>query len=188
MLPPSIETPRGRYLQNILNNTQQSEWADWPMLTRDDYGAVGAIVVLYSYMDLNLRRIAEVTDHAGIMQPPWRGKIERLNITDIETALLTLDWSDENRGALNKISMFRGLRNMLAHFVLRRFPTENAFVCLASSARDFERQLGVKPERGALLTAVLDVEHVKEAIKHIEHVQLWLAKAAADATQKFGQQ
>jgi hypothetical protein len=77
---------------------------------------------------------------------------------------------------------------MLAHFVLRRFPTENAFVCLASSARDFERLLGVKPERGALLTAVLDVEHVKEAIKHIEHVQLWLAKAAADASRKFGRQ
>jgi hypothetical protein len=186
MLPPSVETPRGRYLQNILNNTQQSEWADWPMLTREDYVLVGNVVVLYSYIDLNLRRIAEVTDHAGIMQPPWSGKIEKLNIVDTETALLTLDWSDENRGALKKISMFRGLRNMLAHFVLRRFPTEDAFVCLASSARDFERQLGVKPERGILLTAVLDVPHIKAAIKHIEDVQLWLAKAAGDATMKFG--
>ncbi len=187
MLPPSVDTPRGRYLQNILNNTRQSEWADWPMLTRDDYVLVGNIVVLYSYMDLNLRRIAEVTDHAGILPPPWSGKVEKLNITDTETALLTLDWSEENRGALNKISMFRGLRNMLAHFVIRRFPTEDAFVCLASSARDFERQLGVKPERGVLLTAVLDVQHIKEAIKHIEHVQLWLAKAAADASLKFGE-
>jgi hypothetical protein len=101
MLPPSVETPRGRYLQNILDNTQQSEWADWPMLTRDDYVLVGTVVVLYSYVDLNLRRIAEVTDHAGIMQPPWSGKVEKLNITDTEAALLTLDWSDENRGALN---------------------------------------------------------------------------------------
>lgn len=188
MLPPSVETPRGRYLQNILENTKQSEWADWPMLTRDDYVLVGNVVVLYSYIDLNLRRIAEVTDHAGFMQPPWRGKAEKLNITDTETALLTLDWSDENRGAIKKISMFRGLRNMLAHFAIRRFPKENAFVCLASSARDFERQLGVKPQQGAVLTAVLDVEHVKEAIKHIEDVQLWLAKAAGEASLKFGSQ
>ncbi len=188
MLPPSVDTPRGRYLQNILNNTQQSEWADWPTLTRDDYVLVGNIVVLYSYIDLNLRRITEATDHAGIMQPTWKGKVEKLNITDTEMALLTLDWSDENRGALNKISMFRGLRNMLAHFAVRRFPKEDAFVCLASSTRDFERQLGVKPELGALLTAVLDVEHVKAAIKHIEHVQLWLSMVAAETTQKFGQQ
>ena len=74
MLPPSVDTPRGRYLQNILNNTRQSEWADWPMLTRDDDVLVGNIVVLYSYMDLNLRRIAEVTDHAGILPPPWSAR------------------------------------------------------------------------------------------------------------------
>lgn len=77
---------------------------------------------------------------------------------------------------------------MLAHFAIRRFPTENAFVCLASSAKDFERQLGVKPPRGALLNAVLDVDHIYQALKHIEDVQLWLAQATADATLKFGQQ
>jgi hypothetical protein len=183
MLPPSVETPRGRYLQDILQNTPKSEW---PILTRDDYVLVGGIVVLFSYMDLNLRRVAEVTDKAGLLQRPWSGKTEQLNITDVEAALQTLDWSEQNKGALRQISMFRGLRNMLAHFVLRRFPTEDAFVCLAISARDYERQLGAKPKRGELLTAVLDVGHVKEALKQIEHVQLWLAKVASEATVKFG--
>jgi hypothetical protein len=74
MLPPSIETPRGRELQNILDRNQAGEWADWPTLTREDYALVGGIVVLYSYIDLNLRRIAEVMDHAGAIKPPWKSK------------------------------------------------------------------------------------------------------------------
>lgn len=186
MLPPSVETPRGRYLKDILQNTPEKELADWPMPTRDDYVLVGGIVVLFSYMDLNLRHMVEVADQAGFLQPPRSGKTEQLNITDVEAALQTLDWSEQNKRALRQISMFRGLRNMLAHFVLRRFPAEDAFVCLAISARDYERQLGVKPKRGELLTAVLNVGHVKEALKQIEHVQLWLAKVASEATVKFG--
>jgi hypothetical protein len=69
---------------------------------------------------------------------------------------------------------------MVAHFVLRRFPKEDAFVCLAISARDYEKQLGVRPERGVVLTAVLDYEQVKAAVKHIEHVQLWFARATSE--------
>ncbi len=65
MLPPSVETPRGKYLQDILNNTPEGEWADWPQLTKDDYVLVGGIVVLYSYIDLNLRCVAEVADRTG---------------------------------------------------------------------------------------------------------------------------
>jgi hypothetical protein len=102
MLPPSVETPRGRYLQDILQNTPESEWADWPILTRDDYVLVGGIVVLFSYMDLNLRRVAEVTDKAGLLQRPSSGKTEQLNITDVEAALQTLDRSEQNKGALSR--------------------------------------------------------------------------------------
>ncbi len=185
MLPENVDTERGRYLQNVIKHTNRGEWADWPMLTQRDYVLVGQIVILYSYIDLNLRRIVEVADRAGMLQPPWKGKTARLTIEHTERAVKSLDWSDANRGALEKISKFRGLRNMLAHFVLRRFPKEDAFVCLAISARDYEKQLGVKPERGAVLTAVLDHEQVKGAVKHIEHVQLWLARVTSEFELKF---
>lgn len=184
MLPQNIETPRGRYLQDLIAAASKTEWADWPMLTREDYVLVGGIVVLYSYIDLNLRRIAEVADHSGQLQPPWKGKTAKLTIADTEKAVQSLEWSNENRQALEKISKFRGLRNMLAHFVIRRFPTEEAYVCVALSARDFERQFGEKPQRGQLLTAVVDHEQVKGALKHIEHVQLWLSKVTAEIEAK----
>jgi hypothetical protein len=32
MLPPSVETPRGRYLQDTLQAASESAWADWPMV------------------------------------------------------------------------------------------------------------------------------------------------------------
>ena len=185
MLPENVDTERGRYLQNIIRNASRSEWADWPTLTLNDFALVGQIVVLFSYIDLNLRRIAEVADHAGMLKPPWKGKTARLTIDHTEKAVQSLNWSEENRRALEKISKFRGLRNMLAHFVLRRFPKEDAFVCVAISARDYEKQLGVKPERGAMLTAVLDHEQVKEAVKHVEHVQVWLAKVTSEVELKF---
>jgi hypothetical protein len=97
-----------------------------------------------------------------------------------EEAVQSLDWSEQNREGLKKIEAFRGIRNMLAHFVPRRFPNDDALACLAISAKDFERQLGRKPESGAILTAVLDIEQLKGAIRHIENVQLWLAKVTSE--------
>jgi hypothetical protein len=180
MLPESIETPRGRYLQDTLQAAAEGAWADWPTLTRDDYVIVANIIVMFSYMDLNLQRIADVTDSASVLKAPWAGKTAKLTMAQTEEAVQSLDWSEQNREALKKIEAFRGLRNILAHFVLRRFPNDDALACLAISARDYERQLGRKPERGEILTAVFDIEQLKGAVRHIESVQLWLAKVTAE--------
>jgi hypothetical protein len=132
-------------------------------------------VVLYSYIDLNLRRIAEAADHVGELGVPWKGKAARLTMHSVELAVASLDWSPENLAAFEKMGKLRGLRNMLAHFVLRRFPGEYAILCVANNARDYERQLGTKPKRGELLTAVFDLGQIKLAQKNIQHVQSWLA-------------
>jgi len=180
MLPQSVETPRGRYLQDTLQAAAHSAWAEWPMLTRDDYVIVGNIIVMFSYMDLNLKRIADVTDNAGVLKAPWAGKTAKLTMAQTEEAVQSLEWSEQNREALKKIQGLRGIRNMLAHFVLRRFPNDEALACLAISARDYERQLGRKPESGEILTAVLDIEQLKGVIRHTEGVQLWLAKVTSE--------
>jgi hypothetical protein len=180
MLPKSVETSRGRYLQDTLQAAAESAWADWPPLTRDDYFLIGYIVVMFSYMDLNLKRIADVTDNAGVLNAPWAGKTAKLTMAQIEEAVQSLDWSEDNQVGLQQIVELRGIRNMLAHFVLRRFPNDNALACLAISAKDYERQLGRKPESGEILTAVLDIEQLKGAVKLIENVQLWLAKVTSE--------
>ena len=179
MLPANVDTPRGRHLQELARRASQSGWSDWPMLTHNDYVLVGAIVVLYSHMDVNLRRIADLADDNNTLRRPWKGKTAKLTMTDIEKAVMSLDWSAENLGALEMIEKYRGLRNMLAHFTVRRFPQEDAFLFVAIKARDYKRQLGIKPRKGELLSAVVDVDQIKRAMREIEHVQLWLAQATS---------
>ena len=176
MLPANVDTPRGRHLQELARRASQSGWSDWPMLTHNDYVLVGAIVVLYSHMDVNLRRIADLADDNNMLRRPWKAK---LTMTDIEKAVMSLDWSAENLGALEMIAKYRGLRNMLAHFMVRRFPYEDAFLFVAIKASDYERQLGIKPGKGQLLSAVVDVDQIKRAMREIVHVQLWLAQATS---------
>ena len=91
MLPANVDTPQGRHLQELAQRASQSGWSDWPMLTHNDHVLVGAIVVLYSHMDVNLRRITEITDDNNMSRPPWKGKTAELTITDIEKAVMSLD-------------------------------------------------------------------------------------------------
>ena len=74
MLPKQVETPRGRYLQSIVEKESAKDLAGWPMLNKSDYALVGGLVVLYSYLDFNLRRVLEVFHHAGLLSEPWAKK------------------------------------------------------------------------------------------------------------------
>ena len=51
----SVETPRLRGLQDIVAKSAATDLAGWPMLNNEDYVLVGGIIVLFSYIDLNLR-------------------------------------------------------------------------------------------------------------------------------------
>jgi hypothetical protein len=52
-LPDNVETPRGLYLQGILKQVTKEDLSAWPMLKKDDYVAIGAIVVLFSYTPIH---------------------------------------------------------------------------------------------------------------------------------------
>jgi hypothetical protein len=143
-LPKSQETSRGRYLQDIVEKAVVTDLAGWPMLNEKDYVLVGALVVLFSYIDLNLRRVVDVFDHKGLLGPPWKGKIDNLNASEIAAAIQSLPcWDEPGRRALAEIEELRAVRNLIAHFAIRRFPADDAFIFLAKSAPDYKRQFGV---------------------------------------------
>jgi hypothetical protein len=112
MLPANVDTPRGRHLQELARRASQSGRSDWPMPTHNDYVLVGAIVVLYSHMDVNLRRIADLADDNNMLRRPWKGKTAKLTMTDIEKAVMSLDWSAGNdsevSGAAKHACTFHG--------------------------------------------------------------------------------
>jgi hypothetical protein len=160
-LPKNSETPRLRYLQNIVNQATDSGWADWPTPKESDYTQFGKIIVLFSYMDVNIRRIVEAAEHAGVLKAPWTGRVRKLNITEAEEAVLSLpDWSEPNKTALGQITERRGLRNLVAHFAVRRFPNDDAFLFFTKSDRDFRRLYGTDPEPGTIMTAILEGSQV----------------------------
>jgi hypothetical protein len=98
-LPKSHETPRVRHLQDILEKAAATDLAGWPMLNEKDYVLVGALVVLFSYIDLNLRRVVEVFDHAGLLAPQWSGKTANLDATKIAEVIQSLRVGTNRAGA-----------------------------------------------------------------------------------------
>jgi hypothetical protein len=178
VLPKNIETPRLRYLQNIVEASAAEDLASFPMLNEKDYVLIGGLIVLFSYIDLNLRRVVEVYDHAGLLLDPWRGRTGKLDASEVAAAIQSMAcWDPPGRDALASLEELRSVRNLIAHFAIRRFPNDDAFLFIAKSARDFKKQFGTDPKPGALLTAVAEVEQTKRALRHIEHVQNWLASA-----------
>ncbi len=151
------------------------------MLKKEDYIAVGGIVVLYSYIDYNLRRVVEGYDDAGRLQPPWKGKSKRLNMTEIAKAAHSmLPWPEQNLKAFMRIEELRGLRNLVAHFAMRRFPNDDAFAFIGKSEKDYKKHFKGEPAPDISVTAVLDGPVLPGVIGEIEALQNWLAKATAD--------
>jgi hypothetical protein len=179
-LPSSIETDRNRYLMDLVRNAAEPI-IDWPAPNKDDVVLIGQIVMLYSYIDFNLRRMIEVLDHAKTLPPAWSGRTAKMHLSDIETILETgPDIAPNNALALRRIKEFRKLRNLLAHFAVKRFPTEDALVFVTKSAADYKKVLGAEPDPGVVMTAVADIGQIRDVCRMIEEIQHWLSAATHD--------
>jgi hypothetical protein len=184
-IPEARETERGRYLQRILDATIESEWADWPQPTKDDFAIIGAVIVIFSYVDFNLRRLIEVCEHVDMI-PQYKGKTSSMHMAEVSKVVKELPIWDENAKAnLENIEELRKMRNLMAHFVVRRFPNDNAFMFTAKSARDYRRVFNKDPVLGISLTAVADVDQIKEGLKILEIQQQRLATTTAELENQY---
>jgi hypothetical protein len=184
-LPSSIETERNRYLMDLVGNASEPV-IDWPAPNRDDVVLIGKIAMLYSYIDFNLRRMIEVLDHAKALPPVWSRKTAKMHLSDVETVLETAsDTAPNNALALRRIKEFRKLRNLLAHFAVKRFPAEDALVFVTKSATDYKRVLGAEPDPGVVMTAVADLSQIRDVCRMIEEIQHWLSAATNDLENAF---
>jgi hypothetical protein len=186
MLPGNSDTPRGRELQRILSAATTDEFSAWPMLNTDDYVAIGGIVVLFSYIEFYLRRLVEGYDEAGQLQGKWKDKSQHMRIGDVEKAALTLlPWPEANLFAFQRMSHLRDLRNLVAHFAVRRFRVDDAYVFIAKSAKDFKREFGSAPPPGSMLTVVMEAEIVRGVLKEVQELSNWLAVLTVDMEKQF---
>jgi hypothetical protein len=186
MLPPGSDTPRLRYLQSVLDAVDAGfAVSEWPKLTTEDYLAIGRLVMLYNFIELNLRRIVEAWEEAGLLTVPIKGRARDLHIGELEaTAQAMLPWPEEQLSAFKLLAEIRLLRNLVAHFAARRFPSDDGFLFIAKSERDYRRQFGGESAPDEWLTVVMDGQTLKEALEEVEGAQLWLANQTSLTVRK----
>jgi len=184
-LPKSVETARNRYLFDLIHGSSLPV-IEWPVPTKDDVLLVGRIVMLYSYIDFNLRRMIEVLDHAHALPDRWIGKSAKLHLGEVETLLETAPGiSPSNVLALRRIKEHRKLRNLVAHFAIKRFPSEDALVFVTKDASDYKKVLGALPDPGMVMAAVADLPQIRSALSELEGIQHWLSAATNDLETMF---
>jgi hypothetical protein len=163
---------------DILNAVKGDVAVTWPGPTKDDLALIGAIIVQFSYLDFYLRRAIEVLDHAKMGPEKWRGRTGKMPMGEVEAFMRSMrDMTPQNQLAFDDMKEMRKVRNLLAHFAVRRFPTEDAFVLVTKDERDFERILGHKPASGAAMTNVLDADQLRRMVKPLDNLAAWVAKS-----------
>lgn len=173
-LPRHSETERGLALQKLVEACEEGEYFHWPNPSSEDFVVFGRIMWLFTGIDFVLRMTAEVMDDGGMLEPPYKGKVRSFSIKRINDAILSSQiWSEPNRFAFERINERRRLRNLVAHFIAKRFVGEDAFIFMTKSAADFEQVYGVKPEPNQMLYGIIDATQVTNVIPEIEGLLRW---------------
>ena len=184
-LPKNTETPRTLELQAIVSAAHEKELEIWPVAKSADYAVIGQFITLFGYIDLNLRRIVEAAAAAGVLEEN-KTKACDLKIDKVETAIQSLPGMPvENKRAIAYIKNLRLVRNLLAHFAVKRFPNDDAYCFLTKSAEDFREAMNVEPEPHVLMTAVLECKALSGALSEVVGLEKWLSYVAAELVKRF---
>jgi hypothetical protein len=178
-LPIASETERTLHLRNIVEVTENP--IDWPRLADDDLLLFARIIHMYSAIDFVLRSTVEIMDDADMLTSVWRGKTAKLNMYKLNQAIRSAGFWDEGQlFAFAQIEEHRRARNLVAHFIARRFPTENAYIFMTKSAADFEQVYGTAPPAGTMLYGVVDADQLAGIIPVLKELLSWLSKLPRD--------
>lgn len=186
-LPKSTRTPRLEELEAKLHSAPTA-MKDWPQPTKEDVLLIGGIVVLYSYVEFNLRRLVETFDHAGLLPEKWRGKALNLDLAEVEKAVQeTPVWAGAHDvAALKELEQLRPLRNLVAHFAVSRFPEDDAWVFVTKNRRDYKYAVGKDVPPGVAMVAIVERDQIKTALRRIQHIHDWLAQVTPVFEKRLG--
>jgi hypothetical protein len=178
-LPIESETERTLHLRRIVEAAENP--IDWPRLTDDDLLLFARIIHMYSSIDFILRMTVEIMDDAGLLAPEWKGKTAKLNMYKVNQAIRSAQfWNEGHLSAFTSVEEHRRARNLVAHFIARRFPTENGYIFMTKSASDFEQVYGTLPPAGTMLYGVVDAGQLAGIIPVLKGLSSFLSKLPND--------
>ncbi|MFC7700911.1 hypothetical protein ACFQX9_30045 [Bradyrhizobium sp. GCM10028915] len=152
----------------------------WSKPSDEDYALFGRIIHIYSAIDFVLRYALDIMDRGGMLEAPWAGKTAKLSTYKAMKALRSPPfWEDSDKGAFDAVDHHRRTRNLVAHFLARRFPTEDAFIFMTMSAADFEQVYGMLPEADSMLYGVTDAGALRDSIPFLLELNRWCANLPA---------
>jgi hypothetical protein len=176
-LPRHSETERGLVFRRIVEDCHQGEYFHWPNPTPDDLRLFGEVMWLFTGLDFVLRMTAEVMDDNGMLEAPYKGKVRTSSIKRTTDAITSSSiWSGPNSFAFERINEHRRLRNLIAHFIAKRFVEEDAFIFMTKSASDYEQVYGKRPEPNQMLYGVIEAEQVQQAVPELKGLLEWAEK------------
>jgi hypothetical protein len=174
-IPISNETARLIHLRSVVEDTDTEQMLAWPRPTDDDFAVFGRIIHTYSAIDFLLRFTAEIMDTQGLLAKSWKGAIAAQSISVISREIQSNEmWNISHRIGFEQIDLHRKVRNMLAHFLVRRIPGEDAFVFLTKSATDFKQVFGEIPPLENMLFGVTDAAEVYGIEPVLKGLLSWL--------------
>ncbi len=184
-LPPAVETPRLLELRAIVDRTAEKAIETWPQVTQDDYATIGEYLVLFAYIDLNLRRIVEAAAGKGLIVEN-KTKARDLKMDKVENAIQTLPgWPPVNKQAMGTLKQLRQVRNLLAHFGVKRFPNDDAYLFLTKSAEDFRKVFDTEPTVDHLMFSVVECHTLTSALAKVRHLEKWISLVAPELVRRF---
>jgi hypothetical protein len=191
-LPPEHVTPEISRLRDAVSAIPFEQINSYPDLIRSDYETIGKYVIMYSYVDLNLRRCVEVFAQCGMLLPKYAKDhhsiragylvdaiipvVDRMP-PDIENIAFTTD-------TLRAIQRGREMRNVLAHWAAKRVPNENAFIMVTKDEQDAHRCGRELGELG-LATALVYVHDIRSACQYVAERQRWLGEKTGEWIKRY---
>ncbi|RYX87230.1 MAG: hypothetical protein EON84_20390 [Bradyrhizobiaceae bacterium] len=182
-LPLSVETEQTRQLDAKLGGLALQDLLQWPPATDDDLNTIARIITEMSEIDFMLRQIVELMNHFDVEQIPekLRRRVSSLKIGEVEDVVEASRWIfGSNANAIQSIRDDRRMRNLVGHFAVRRFPTDNALLFLTKSDEDAKRILGQMPRPGIMITAVAEAGELARRLRVVQAHRRWLNDVAQD--------
>ena len=173
-IPRAKESPRAIYPRDLADKVGSEEMMSWPGPTRSDYALFGRIIHIYSAIDFALRFAAELMDEQKLLRTKWAGRVQKPNMTEVSKAIQEWPaWLENHRIGCGNIELHRPVRNLVAHFVARRFPNDDAFLFLTKSASDYKQVHGDLPPVENALFGVMDAMQLRDLVPELLRLNKW---------------
>jgi hypothetical protein len=119
--------------------------------------------------------MVEALDRGGKLPAKCHGKSAILNEHKTREAVMgSLNWTAEQMVGFANLDECRRFRNMAAHFAVKRFEEEDAFLFITKSVSDFRRAFGVDPKPPKGLMCVIDAGEFLRVLDLTDALMEWI--------------